>query len=337
MSNVWSIRSFLNTDTPSLAHIWSDHHSAFGSPSRCNASLWDQCILSKAYFAPDHLLLAIDSQGEAHGLIHFGAALDEAGKNLSDDTGMVHRMCVRPHIEDDEIAKLLLQHACERLQAAGLKRCLAVGALESSSFYLGIAEGDNRMGVSAADQRLQNWLISGRFQPSIPTECWEVSLDSFRPPMDRMQISIRRACTISRVLDDYQSNWWISTVLGHCDQVRFSLVSRRPDRTEMEVMLWYPDATIRGVDSATARLKLPSIPDDEENRERLIHLIAESLRQLQTERKRAVRVVASVQNPACTRLLQRLNFRTTDHGMIYVRDFTDGAADDDQAIATPST
>jgi len=336
MSNVWSIRSFLNTDTPSLAHIWSDHHSAFGSPSRCNTSLWDQCILSKAYFSPDHLLLAIDSHGEAHGLIHFGTALDEAGKNLSDDTGMVHRMCVRPHIEEDEIAKLLLKHACDRLQAVGLKRCLAVGALESSSFYLGIAEGDNRMGVSAADQRLQNWLISGHFQPSIPTECWEVSLDSFRPPMDRMQISIRRGCTISRVLDEYQSNWWISTVLGHCDQVRFSLVSRGPDRTEMEVMLWYPDATIRGVDSATARLKLPSIPDDEENRERLIHLIAESLRQLQAERKRSVRVVASVQNPACTRLLQRLNFRTTDHGMIYVRDFTDGAAENEQAIITPS-
>lgn len=322
MSNVWSIRSFLNTDTPSLAHIWSDHHSAYGSSSRCNASLWDQCILSKAYFSPDQLLLAIDANGEAHGLIHFGTALDEDGKNLSGDTGMIHRLCIRPHIDEDGIANLLMEKACQLLKSVGLKRCLAVGALESSSFYLGIAEGDNRMGVSAADQRLQNWLVSGRFQPCIPTECWEVSLDSFRPPMDRMQISIRRACTISRVLDEYQSNWWISTVLGHCDQVRFSLVSRGPDRTEMEVMLWYPDATIRGVDSTTARLKLPSIPEDEENRERLIHLIAESLRQLQAERKRAVRVVASAQNTACTRLLQRLNFRTTDHGMIYARDLS---------------
>jgi GNAT superfamily N-acetyltransferase len=330
MSNVWSIRSFLNTDTPSLAHIWSDHHSAYGSSSRCNSSLWDQCILSKAYFSPDHLLLAIDPHGEAHGLIHFGAALAEDGKYLSGDTGMIHRLCVRPHADEDRIAKLLLERACQHLSSEGLNRCLAVGALEASSFYLGIAEGDNRMGVSAADQRLQHWLIDGRFKPHTPTECWEVSLESFRPPMDRMQISIRRACTISRVLDEYQSNWWISTVLGHCDQVRFSLVSRGPDRTEMEVMLWYPDATIRGVDSATARLKLPSIPDDEENRERLIHLIAESLRQLQTERKRAVRVVASAQNPSCTRLLQRLNFRTTDHGMIYVRDLSEAVGDNMQ-------
>lgn len=330
MSNVWSIRSFLNTDTPSLAHIWSDHHSAYGSSSRCNASLWDQCILSKAYFSPDQLLLAMDGSGEVHGLIHFGPALDNDGENLSGDTGMIHRLCIRPHIDEDAIAKLLLEQAHRHLMSVGLTQCLAVGALESSSFYLGIAEGDNRMGVSAADQRLQNWLIDDHFQPYIPTECWEVSLDSFRPPMDRMQISIRRACTISRVLDEYQSNWWISTVLGHCDQVRFSLVSRGPDRTEMEVMLWYPDATIRGVDSTTARLKLPSIPDDEENRERLIHLIAESLRQLQAERKRAVRVVASAQNPACTRLLQRLNFRTTDHGMIYLRHLSNPVGENGQ-------
>jgi len=327
MSNVWSIRSFLNTDTPSLAHIWSDHHSAYGSFSRCNSSLWDQCILSKAYFSPDRLLLAIDSHGEAHGLIHFGPALDEDGKSLSGDTGMIHRLCVRPHIEEDRIAQLLLDHASQNLHSVGLRRCLAVGALESSTFYLGIAEGDNQMGVAAADQRLQNWLISDRFQPCIPTECWEVSLDSFRPPMDRVQISIRRACTISRVLDEYQSNWWISTVLGHCDQARFCLVSRGPDRTEMELMLWYPDATIRGVDSTMARLKLPPIPEDEENREKLIHLIAESLRQLQAERKRTVRVVASAQNTACTRLLQRLNFRTTDHGMIYVRQFPSAAGE----------
>jgi hypothetical protein len=89
----------------------------------------------------------------------------------------------------------------------------------------------------------------------------------------------------------------------------------------MEVLFWYPDATMRGIDSNTARLCLPAIPDDETGRERLICLISESARQLQQERKRTVRVVSSAQHQPTTQLLQRLGFRATSYGMVMGLDF----------------
>lgn len=90
MSNVWSIRSFLNTDTPLLAHIWSDHHSAYGSPSRCNASLWDQCILSKAYFSPNQLP---GSYGPVVFRVEFGET----------STGVDHRFDGKAHARQESV------------------------------------------------------------------------------------------------------------------------------------------------------------------------------------------------------------------------------------------
>lgn len=320
---MWSLRSFLNTDTPALAKIWSDHSSASPPLSYCSIGLWDQCVLSKTYFDAADLVLALDDQGVAQGLIHFGPSLAENGHDASLDCGMIHRLCVRPQSEDEEnqIASLLIHYAIEAFRARGMCRCLGVGSIDGSTFYLGIAEGDNLMGVAATDQRTLRWLQQAGFQQFVPTECWSVSLETFRPPMDRTQILIRRGCTISRILDDYPSNWWLSNILGHCEQSRFHLLSRGPDRIEMEIMMWAPDpdTTIRGVDANTARFRMPTIPEDDENRERLIYLIAESLRQLHSERKRQVRVVTLSQHQGSARILQRLGFRCQEHGMVFER------------------
>lgn len=316
---VWSLRSFLNTDTPALAKIWSDHSLASPPLSHCSVGLWDQCVLSKSYFDAADLVLAVDDCGVAQGLIHFGSSLAESGLDASADCGMIHRLCVRPQNDEHQIASLLIDHATKALRTRGMHRCLGVGSIDGSTFYLGIADGDNLMGVAATDQRTLRWLQQAGFQHFAPTECWSVALETFRPPMDRTQIAIRRACTISRILDDYPSNWWMSNMLGHCEQSRFHLSSRGPDRVEMEVMLWAPDTTIRGVDANTARFRMPTIPEDDENRERLIYLIAESLRQLYSERKRHVRVVTLSQHLISARILQRLGFRCEEHGMVFER------------------
>ncbi len=314
--DVWRIRSFLNTDTPSLAKIWAEHHAASGSASRCSVNLWDQCILSKVYFRPENLVLALDANDQAVGVIHFGSGMSDDGGSQAGPTGMIHLLCIAPHADEDSIAAALIEHAVTAIRSTGLNRCLAIGAPDTSLFYLGIADGDNLMGVLASDTRALSWLQAAGFKPSVPTESWELALNTFRPPMDRMQISIRRSCSIGRILEESHPSWWISTVLGHCDQSRFTLITHGLPRVEMEAHFWYPDASMRGIDSGAARLRLSEIPSDDTNRERLLCLIAESARQLQQERKRCVRVVASAQYQPAIQLMQRLGFRATTYGMV---------------------
>jgi hypothetical protein len=305
-----------------LAKIWNEHHVAASSNSRCSVNLWDQCILSKLYFQPEHLLLAIDENDVAVGFVHFGAGMRGTpwglipleDEDASSSSGLIHALCVVPGPDQERIALQLIAHAVGCMRQAGLARCMAIGSLASSIFYLGIADGDNLMGVLHSDARTAGWLERSGFRNLAETECWDLALDAFRPPVDRQQIAIRRTCSISRILEESHPNWWVSTVLGHCDQSRFQLIAHSPEREEMEILYWYPDATIRGVDSNIARLTLPPIAHEDTGRERMVCLIAESARQLQQERKRAIRVVTTQGDAAMHLLLRRLGFRLTRNG-----------------------
>ncbi len=317
---VWTIRSFLNTDTPFLAKLWHDHHAAFHSQSACPISVWDQCILSKPFFQSSGLVLASNSDRVPVGFIHFGFASNADGSDASDSSAIVHKICIAPNINEDAIAKTLIEHAVESLRAKNATNCTALGTKELNAFYLGVGEGDNLMGVIAKDARTQRWLSQAGFTPTRPTECWELDLSSFRPPMDRTQIGIRRTCTVGRLLDEDTHEWWLSSVLGHCEQIRFNLVLRSPPKVESEIMFWFPDPTILGVDSSVVRLWLPNVPEAEETRERFVYLMAESLRQLQQERRRAVRTFASADQQRSVTLLQRLGFRSVEHGLVFARE-----------------
>jgi hypothetical protein len=316
---VWTIRSFLNTDTPQLSKLWLDHHSAFHSNSTCSVGVWDQCVLSKPFFDRDYLALAVTNDNRALGFIHFGFASNLTGDRASDANTILHGICISQSKDEDNIAAGLLQHAEDTLKLRGATHITALGTTERSAFYLGIGDGDNLMGVVARDARTQRWLAHAGFLPTRPMECWELDLSSFRPPMDRLQIGIRRTCTVGRLLDEDSNQWWLSSVLGHCEQVRFNLVLRSPPKVENEIMFWYPDSTISEIDSSVVRLWLPAVPASEEARERFIYLMAESLRQLQQERKYAVRTYASAAQQPTITLLLRLGFRSTEHGMVFTK------------------
>jgi hypothetical protein len=322
VSDVWTIRSYLNTDSPALSTLWSEHHSIFGSTSCCPVSVWDQCVLSKPFFRNDSLALAIDARKTPVGFVHFGFGSNPGGNRISDAQGIIHKICVTNLPGEEAIGELLMSYAMQSLRSQGATSCMALGTTERNAFYLGVADCDNLMGVLARDVRTQRWLTQAGFQATRPTECWQLDLSSFRPPMDRTQIGIRRTCTVGRLIDEEAGNsWWLSSVLGHCEQTRFNLVLRSPPRVENEILFWYPDPTIAGVDSSIVRLWMPNVPETEEARERFVYLMAESLRQMQLDRKQVVRAFASADQQATVTLFQRLGFRSIEHGMVFAKEF----------------
>jgi hypothetical protein len=344
---VWTIRSYLNTDTPALSKIWALHCQSFQPSSsaqlasstpgnapyhptqrdahcrdlqsrnlECKPAVWDACIFSKAYFNADELLLAIAENGEPLGFIHFGVVPVRSSQERQ-SIGCIHRLCVAPSPGEADIASALITRANEGLRAQGATACQSLGCGEDSTFYLGIAEGDNSMGILAQDQRSQDWFHRAGFAPVCPTECWELELASFRPPMDRMQIQVRRNCTIGRMLEEDYDDWLESTILGHCEQLRFHLMVKSPPALAGILACWFPDPEVADVDGGIVRIKLPDVPSSEMDRERFVYLLSESLRQLQQDRKRIVRAVASAQKQQTITLLQRLGFRSMAHGLVF--------------------
>lgn len=323
---MWSLRAFLNTDTPALAKLWGLHHASIHSLAACPVHIWDTCVLSKPYFKAEELVLAIDELHNPVGFIHFGFVGNRDLQSQSKDHAAVHRICIAPCPGEDAIASQLLLHAEHELRSDGAKTCSALGGGDRSGFYLGIADGDNLMGLFANDFKTQRWLTEAGFAPVRPTECWELDLSVFRPPMDRMQIQARRTCTIGRMLDEDYDHWWTSTVLGHCEQTRFHLMIKSPPSLAGVVSCWHPDPSIVGLDSSVVRMVLSDLPETDEAQEQYTYLLAESLRQLQQERKRLVRVVASANQQRIVSLLHRLGFRSVEHGLLFEKAYEAGVS-----------
>jgi len=315
---VRSIRSFLNIDTPSLAKIWFLHHQAYRSKSDCTVVAWDHAVLAKPFFRNDEFLIAEDSQEGIVGFAHFGRNPEAVG--VGKDAGILHRICVRPGEDEDAIAHELIAACLERMRGDCLPRCVGIGAYHDSIFYIGVAEGDGFLGVQSNDVRLLRWMQTAGFRPAQATECWELVLAQFKPPMDRIQIGIHRNSIVSRILGEAQSTWWHSVVFGHCDQAIYQLTTRSVPVTELRVEIWTPEVFVPGTESRIARWIIPEFASDQTLIEQWICLLSECLRLLQSERKQLAHVVIDPNIASHVQILQRLGFKTKYHGMVLARD-----------------
>lgn len=317
-SGVRSIRPFQNTDTLSLSKIWEAHHKAYGSKSQCLPFVFDQCVLSKPYFRYSELQLAIDEvSGEASGWIHFGR--NPEAKGIGHDSLIIHRLCVVPGDDESLIASQLLEVAMREGRSNEQTHCCGLGAFDESIYYHGVAEGDGLLGVDSNDVRLHAWMRQAGFEPYRATECRELVVSRFRPPMDRVQMGIHRTSTVSRIIEQDRPNWWENVIFGHCERIVYQLTCGAPNRAELQLTVWYPEMSLPGIDPGIARLTLPTIEDNDLRTEQWVYLISESLRQLQLERKQVVHVVIDPQDAIHSRILHRLGFKTKLHGMLLRR------------------
>ena len=312
------IRHFRNTDTAHLMRIWNLHHSASRSCEPISHSVFDSCVISKPFFDARDLLI-LEDETQPVGFAHLGFGCNAARNDIDHSQALMSCLCIQPHRNEELIADSLIQASIAELKKRGSSDVIAIGSLSRYAFYVGMAAGDALMGVVVSDSRLQRWLVHNQFEPIRPTECWEVELASFRPPMDRGQFAVRRAASVVRVLDEVQEDWWDAVVLGHAEQIRFQLYSRQHAAITNEILFWYTDQAGSGISSNTVRVWLPKFPDDSEGRDRIVFLFAEAFRQLQSERFSTVRTIAAPDDQTSVSILQRLGFRSVEHGLIFQR------------------
>jgi hypothetical protein len=283
---------------------------------------WDQAVLAKPYFRSEQLLIAEDSTQGVVGFVHFG--MNPHAKSFGKDSGIIHRLCVRPGEDEDAIAEDLLTESFRNLTSSSVGRCVGIGAFHDSIFYIGVAEGDGFLGVNANDPRLLRWMKNRGFLEVRSTQCWELSLAHFKPPMDRNQIAVHRNSLVSKLPCQFQSDWWKNIIYGHCDISSFQLVTKSKPTIELLLDVWTPEAFVPGVESWLSRITIPeSVPDDMDQNlwiEHWVCLICECMRLLQNERKQAVQSVIDPISTHSVQILQRLGFKIKSQGMLMACD-----------------
>lgn len=308
------IREFRNTDPRQLAAVWQAYHAHSGISAPMNAAVFENCVASKVYFESQGLFVSVGERG-IDGFVHVGFGSRPDGAEISYHRAFLSALCVAPSDTSNEIAALLFETAENYALSRGAKDIVAVGEPPEVPFYLGLAPGDGMLGVLAEERQLQAWLTKFGFAPSSVSESWELVLGQYRQPMDRNQMQIRRQTYVNKMLSEPEIPWWYSCVLGHAEMFAFQLTLREENRIHSRVVFWQHDPMILGTAGAPLRLWPLEIPTELEDRERLLYLLAESLRQLQMDRYTAVRYCADALEPTTAGILQRLGFRLRQNGM----------------------
>ena len=309
-----AIRSYRNTDTDSICKVWNAHHAGLGA-GPISSLHFELAVLAKPYFVGKDLLVATVDD-ELQGFLHLSNASAADLTDTDSQRGVLSALCVAPGEYEDDIAAALLSRADQVLAEVGVKSCATRPMPPDCPFYLGLGPGDSMMGITTADQRTYGWLVEAHWVPRQATSGWELFLVNFQPPVDRLQIQIRRMAHVDRMLDEPMLPWRQACLLGHTEPTGFQLTMRAEGTVAQELLVWSVGQELMTAPESVVWLWPIEVVESTQMADQLVFLLSESLRQMADDRVEVVRTYSDSAKTLVTSVLTRLGFRNANSGVV---------------------
>jgi hypothetical protein len=322
-----TIRTFRNTDAEAICRVWNAHYAEQGTDAQMLPLALELGCLAKPFFDKQDLIIA-EVNEQVVGFAHASRS------TIQETTEQIHplaivALCVAPQaddaeIGDAEIAAQLLRHCEQIAERLSIDQIRFKPMLPNGGFYLGYGPADSMIGTTTSEQRTCQWLRAAGFQPLQPTNLWELELSRFQPPVDRMQLQIRRTAHVDRQVDEPLLPWWQACVLGHTEAAAFQLTDRTEKRVLLEVLYWTVAPELQLTPHSVAWLWPPELSIENSRNaqapgpsDQMVFLIAESIRELQGESVDVIRTVSSADHAPMSQLLRRLGFKPIQSGLVF--------------------
>ena len=310
-------RPFRNDDPPRLAEVWRSADLGPSALQPMTSALLETCVFSKPYFDREGLIVAVDD-GRVVGFAHaaFGPNADRSG--IDTRVGSTLIVPIVPHEQQAAIAAGLLARCEEFLRRRGAEVVLGGGSAEMRSFYLGLYGGSDLPGILDSSPAMQAAFAQGGYDVVDRIGILRRPLAGFRPPVNRLQLAIKRS-TALRVIDEpARRTWWEAATTTGIALRRYEL------RTANEELLgtasYWDMQPLAGAWGVVAAGLLHVDIEGPRRRQGLAHhLVAESLHDLAEEGVAVVETHASIANAAAMKLFQKLGLQVVEHGSIYRR------------------
>ena len=309
-----AIRSYKNTDTHSICQVWNAHHAGL-SVGPITPLHFELAVLAKPYFDPSSLLMAVDGD-EVRGFVHVSHRSTPDLTDVDEKRGVLSALCVVPHDEDAEVATVLLNAADALNAKTGISSCISRPMPPDCPFYLGLGAGDSISGITTPDQRTYGWLVDAGWVPRVATSGWELYLDSFQTPVDRLQIQIRRNAHVDRLLDEPMLPWRQACLLGHTEPTGFQLTLRAEGTVVQQLLVWSVGQELMTAPESVVWIWPIEVSEAPQSADQLVFLLSESLRQMAEDRVEVVRTYSDSAKTLVTSVLTRLGFRNAMNGVV---------------------
>lgn len=311
-------RCFRNDDPPRLADVWRSAELGPSAMQPMTSALLEAAVFSKPYFDREGLIVAVDGErtvGFAHA--GFGPTADRHG--IDPRIGTTLLVVVVPHAEHEAIGDGLLKRTESFLRGRGATTLLGGGSSAMRSFYLGLYGGSDLPGILDSSPAMQAVFRRAGYGVVERIAVVRRRLSGFRPPVNRLQLAIRRN-TVMRVIDEPgRRTWWEAATTTGIALRRYEL------RNQAEELLgaasfWdmQPLSSAWGV--TAAGLMHVDIVGPRRRQGLAKYLVAEAMHDLADEGVSLVEAHVSDANTAAMKLFEALGFEAVEYGAIFRRD-----------------
>jgi len=336
-----TIRSFRNSDSAALLHIWDKRACLNPDHFRpLSPALLEQHILGRPWFDCYGLLLAFDDDrpvGFAHA--SFGPNRDHT--NIDRSVGVVCMMMLLPDYEHRRVAGAKLLEACERyLTERGAGRIYGGAVRPAAPFYMGLYGGSEPIGVFESDDMAVELYRDFGYEVINKTLLFRVSLKGYKIPPSAKTVSWRRKIALTHTDLPKSEHWWEACMMCHFTWLEIqghfpndpkpvgSVVIRLTDSREMPEFKFPPANTsdswmLFHKRPLTAGLMNITVRDDCRNQGLAGYLLGEMIRDAQREGVTTFEAQAAEDNVPLVALLQSMRWTIAERGRVFCKGIGD--------------
>lgn len=314
-------RCFRNDDPPRLAEIWRTADLGPGAMQPMTVAHLEAGVFSKPYFDREGLILALDGE-QAVGFAHAAFAPSADRGSIDTTTGTTLLAVVVPHDREEEIAAGLIARCEDYLRRRGARTILGGGSAEMTGFYLGLYGGADIPGILDSSTCMQQAFRAAGYEVADRIAILRRPLSGFRPPVNRLQLAIRRATTLRVIDEPSRRTWWEAATTTGIALRRYELRANQegPDGVSPllgSATLWdmQPLAAAWGVPAAG--LMNVAIEGPRRRQGLASYLVAEAMHDLAAEGVTLMETQVSEANAPALKLFGKLGFQIADHGTVF--------------------
>ena len=310
-------RCFRNDDPPRLADAWRAADLGPCAHQPMTSAWLEAAVFSKPYFDREELIVALED-GRALGFAHAGFGPDAEGLTIDHGTGTTMLVVVAPHAERAEIGAALLARSEDYLRRRGARTILGGASPDMGGFYLGLYGGADLPGILSSSPEMQDVFRRAGYTEAERISVLRRSIVGFRPPVNRLQMAIRRSTTLRVIDEPARRTWWEAATTTGIALRRYELWS---DSQALlgSASFWdmQPLSSAWGV-AAWGLLRVDI--EGARRREGLAnYMVAEALHDLSQEGASIAEAHVAGSNEAALRLFGKLGFELHDSGIVFRR------------------
>lgn len=291
----------------------------------------EHMILSKPYFDPKGLILAVEdeSDGKANGndsrvasgrplgFIHVGFGPSEDFSDVDTSHGIISMLKIVPTDRAKEIAEGLVAGALAYLKTKGSERVSAGSRFPFSPFYMGLYGGSEIPGVLQSDVNFTNAMHDNGFVVESQVAVLRRPLAGFRPKSGRDQISVRRKFQINIVVEPKEVSWWESCTLGMANRERFSIYHKQNQRVCGSVSFWDMQPLVGGTPATGRGMYGLNVPEEFRRSGIATFLVSEALKYYMQQGVEFVEAQALSSDSASIGVFEKLGFEEFSRGTLF--------------------